>query len=153
MSALRGTVPQGVAAWTSSPLAAPLAQEARRLIARLDMIDCKKPELLAAHTLLVIVSTQGEGDPPDRAAGLWELLNSRRAAPQLSHVRYAVLGLGDSSCQNFCETGRQFDARLDALRPTLQHYRTGRSSGESFGDFVIRAGIVRLVRHGRESQR
>jgi hypothetical protein len=32
------------------------------------MMDCKKSALLAAQTLLVIVSMQGEGDPPDRAA-------------------------------------------------------------------------------------
>jgi sulfite reductase (NADPH) flavoprotein alpha-component len=80
----------------------------------LDMIDCGKPELLAATTLLVVVSTQGEGDPPDRAIGLWELLNGRKA-PSLAHLSFGVLALGDSTYRNFCETGRRFDARLEAL--------------------------------------
>jgi sulfite reductase (NADPH) flavoprotein alpha-component len=88
----------------------------------LDMADCGKQELLAAQNLLVVVSTQGEGDPPDRAVPLWELLNGRKA-PQLAHVNYAVLGLGDSSYEKYCETGRQFDKRLEALGASRLHDR------------------------------
>lgn len=88
----------------------------------LDMIDCRKTHLDEARTLLVVVSTHGEGDPPDRALPLHELLHGRKA-PKLSHLKYSVLALGDSSYEKFCETGRQFDARLQALGAERLHER------------------------------
>ncbi len=62
----------------------------------------------------MVVSTQGDGDPPDDARGLMEFLLSRRA-PKLEQLSYSVLALGDSSYPKFCETGKQVDERLAAL--------------------------------------
>lgn len=42
---------------------------------------------------------------------------------------------------------------LEALHPLLTRYAQERSAGEAFGDFVIRAGIVRAMAHGRDFQR
>jgi sulfite reductase (NADPH) flavoprotein alpha-component len=64
--------------------------------------------------LLVVISTQGDGDPPDDARAFLKFLNSARAG-QLPHLNYAVLGLGDSSYPKFCEIAKQLDARLSAL--------------------------------------
>lgn len=71
-------------------------------------------ELPAERLLYVVVSTQGDGDPPDDARAFVEHLGGRRA-PRLPQLRYAVLGLGDSSYPKFCAVGAQIDERLAAL--------------------------------------
>ncbi|MDY0067625.1 MAG: assimilatory sulfite reductase (NADPH) flavoprotein subunit [Steroidobacteraceae bacterium] len=90
--------------------------------AALDMLDCRKSHLQQARHLMVIVSTHGEGDPPDRARPLYDLLHSRKA-PKLDHLQYSVLALGDSSYERYCETGRRFDAQLEALGAKRLHER------------------------------
>ncbi len=71
-------------------------------------------DLAKERMLVLVVSTQGDGDPPDDARGLIEFLQSRRA-PQLEQLSFSVLALGDSSYPKFCETGRQVDVRLGEL--------------------------------------
>ena len=71
-------------------------------------------DLAKERTLVMVVSTQGDGDPPDDARGLIEFLQSRRA-PKLEQLSFSVLALGDSSYPKFCETGRQVDERLGEL--------------------------------------
>jgi len=71
-------------------------------------------ELKQERLLYVVVSTQGDGEPPDDSRALVEFLTSARA-PKLEALHYAVLGLGDSSYPNFCAIGRQLDERFAAL--------------------------------------
>lgn len=89
----------------------------------LDMGDVKKPQLKSASRLLVIVSTHGEGDPPDNAIELHELVGSKKAPP-MKDAKFSVLALGDTSYEHFCQTGRDFDQRLEALGGTRIHPRT-----------------------------
>ncbi|WP_189007885.1 assimilatory sulfite reductase (NADPH) flavoprotein subunit [Paenibacillus marchantiophytorum] len=78
------------------------------------MADFKPNNLKKVQNLLVLVSTHGEGDPPDNAISFHEFLHSKRA-PQLEDLRYSVLSLGDTSYEFFCQTGKDFDNRLAEL--------------------------------------
>ena len=71
-------------------------------------------ELKDEHYLAIVISTQGDGDPPDDARALVEFIEGKRA-PRLPQLRFAVLGLGDSSYPQFCAIGQRLDARFEAL--------------------------------------
>ncbi|MGE1102821.1 assimilatory sulfite reductase (NADPH) flavoprotein subunit [Peribacillus simplex] len=81
------------------------------------MSDFKVNNLKKVQNLLISVSTHGEGDPPDNTLSFHEYLHGRRA-PSLEGLRFSVLALGDSSYEFFCETGKQFDKRLEELGGT-----------------------------------
>jgi sulfite reductase (NADPH) flavoprotein alpha-component len=80
----------------------------------LSMSDFKPNHLKKVQNLLIFVSTHGDGDPPDNASMFHEFLQSKRA-PRLDELHYSVLALGDSSYEFFCQTGKEFDTRLEEL--------------------------------------
>lgn len=80
----------------------------------LNMADYKPRQIKNETHVVIFVSTHGEGDAPDDAVELHEFLGSKKA-PKLAGLKYAVLGLGDSSYEFFCQTGKNFDSRLSAL--------------------------------------
>ncbi|MGB3726225.1 MAG: assimilatory sulfite reductase (NADPH) flavoprotein subunit [Glaciecola sp.] len=81
------------------------------------MADYKPRKIKDESHLVVFVSTHGEGDAPDDAIELHEFLASKKA-PKLPNLHYAVVGLGDTSYEYFCQTGKDFDTRLAALGAT-----------------------------------
>ncbi len=83
----------------------------------LSLADFKPAALKRESLVTFVISTHGEGDPPDDAELFHEYLLSDKPA-QLTGLRFSVLALGDSSYVNFCQTGREFDARLEALGAT-----------------------------------
>lgn len=76
--------------------------------------DYKFKQIAQEKLLLVVASTQGEGEPPEEAVALHKYLFSKKA-PQMAGTAFAVFGLGDTSYENFCQTGKDFDARLAEL--------------------------------------
>jgi sulfite reductase (NADPH) flavoprotein alpha-component len=78
------------------------------------MSNFKPNGLKKIQNLLILVSTHGEGEPPDNALPFYEFLHSKRA-PKLEGLRFSVLALGDTSYEFFCQTGKDFDKRLEEL--------------------------------------
>ncbi|AJI94735.1 sulfite reductase [NADPH] flavoprotein, alpha-component [Yersinia ruckeri] len=76
--------------------------------------DYKFKQIAQERLLIIIASTQGEGDPAEEAVALYKFLFSKKA-PTLSETAFAVLGLGDSSYEYFCQAGKDFDTRLAEL--------------------------------------
>ncbi len=95
--------------------------QAAGLPVRLLRADAYATRELANETLLyVVISTQGEGEPPDDAIGFVEFLQGKRA-PKLPQLKFSVLGLGDSSYADFCGIARKIDTRLEALGARRVH--------------------------------
>lgn len=78
------------------------------------MSDFKPNNLRKVQNLLIVISTHGEGEPPDSAIAFHEFLYSKRA-PKLDDLKFSVLALGDTSYEFFCQTGKDFDKRLEEL--------------------------------------
>ncbi|KAJ1657485.1 hypothetical protein IWQ61_003129 [Dispira simplex] len=73
---------------------------------------------LEGQTVLVlIVSTTGDGDPPDNATKFWRYLRRlAKSSADWSAVHYTLLGLGDTNYDNFCNAGRRLDEKLQELK-------------------------------------
>ncbi len=119
------TILYGSQTGNANALAVSLSQQAEakgintNLIA---MADYKPRQLEKEMLVLIVVSTQGEGEPPDSARELHAYLHSVRAR-RLEQLNYAVFGLGDSSYSQFCQTAVEFDKRLTELGASAMYTR------------------------------
>src|SRR5258708_9806315 len=86
------------------------------------MAEYKVRQIKDEQDLLIIVSTHGEGDPPQSSVGFFEFLEGPRA-PRLEGVRYSVLALGDSTYEKYCDAGKRIDRRLEELGAERLHER------------------------------
>ena len=81
-----------------------------------NMSEISLAELAKSTKLLVIVSTWGDGEPPETAVSFYkEFMNSDLS---LSDLRFSVCGLGDTAYEKFCQIGKDVDARLERLGAT-----------------------------------
>lgn len=79
-----------------------------------DMGDYAVSQLEKDENLLLVVSTWGEGEPPERATDFYDSVMGS-SAPKLEKTRFAVCALGDTSYADFCQCGKDFDKRLAEL--------------------------------------
>jgi len=105
---------------TSEGLAKKAAKEAGKrgfVPMVLDMAQTDVAKLASEKNVLIITSTYGDGEPPDNAKALWQAVGAT-PSPQLSNLRFSVCALGDTNYAQFCQCGKDFDARLEKCGAT-----------------------------------
>jgi len=78
-----------------------------------NMSEISAADLAKVSDLLVVVSTWGDGEPPESATTFYKELMA--AELDLKNTRFTVCALGDTSYDKFCQTGKDVDARLETL--------------------------------------
>lgn len=99
---------------------APVLEEAGFEVETLDMDGLGPDDVSGRDIVLICASTYGQGDVPDNAFELYEALGE--AKPDLSKVRYGVIGLGDST---YADTYNHGGGRFDRLFQELGAQRVG----------------------------
>lgn len=78
-----------------------------------DLSQYKPKDLSKEEFFFVIISTQGEGEPPLLAKKFYDHIHENEI--NLSNLKFGVLALGDSSYPLFCKTGEDVDSRFEIL--------------------------------------
>ncbi|MFB6320004.1 assimilatory sulfite reductase (NADPH) flavoprotein subunit [Saccharicrinis sp. FJH54] len=113
----RLTVLYGTETGKSQKVAEELAKKAGENGAEVNLVslyDYKPKSLKDEENVAVIVSTHGEGEPPDMAEDFYSFITGKRA-PELKHVKFGVLALGDKSYRFFCKTGEDIYNAFEKL--------------------------------------
>ena len=88
----------------------------------MDMEDVSAEDLASSKRLIVSVSTWGEGEQPDNAQGLYDEVEGSEGG-SMEGVNYAVLALGDTAFELFCESGKEWDNILEEKGGTRANKR------------------------------
>ncbi len=100
----------GTAEMLAHKMAAALRRAGHAVRVR-DMAHCEPHVLAQANYVLLVVSTYGDGEPPDDAVPFWQFVVHGNGL-DLRGVKFSVLALGNTTFDHFCRCGREFDAAL-----------------------------------------
>ncbi len=78
-----------------------------------DLSQYKPKDLAKEEFFFVVISTQGEGEPPALAKKFYDYIHENEI--NLTHLKFGILALGDSSYPQFCKTGEEVDYRFEIL--------------------------------------
>lgn len=110
------TVLYGTESGNSEGLADKTVKEAKKRGFKASMrnlVDLKMKDLAAMENIALIVSTWGDGEPPEAVEGFYNAF--MKGEEDLKKVKFSICALGDTSYDKFCQTGKDFDARFEAL--------------------------------------
>ncbi|XP_077510127.1 methionine synthase reductase-like [Amblyomma americanum] len=99
-------------------------------------------DIVKENCFVLVTSTTDEGLVPEKAR---RFLRYLRKAPAglLNRSKYAVLGLGDTNYNNFCNGARTFDTHFEALG-AVRFYETGYADDAVGLEIVIEPWIADL---------
>ncbi|XP_061613944.1 methionine synthase reductase isoform X4 [Phyllopteryx taeniolatus] len=106
-----------------------IAEEAEEhgLLAELSCLNQKDKYNLEKEKspVVFIVSTTGDGEPPDNALQFVKHIKKKTlSSVHYKHLHYALLALGDTNYENFCKCGKTIERRLQELG-AQKFYATG----------------------------
>jgi len=103
--------------------AAGLAEKTAKLAASyglepsiVDMDGFDPGRLASMKRVMIITSTWGEGEMPDNADAMWNAINAN--GPGLGSVHFSVCAIGDTSYDEYCKAGHDWNNKLAALGGT-----------------------------------
>ena len=76
------------------------------------MEDIESEDMLSYSRLVIVCSTWGDGEQPDNAMDLFEYTEGLGDS-DLADMSFAVLALGDTAFDLFCEAGKEWDRVLE----------------------------------------
>jgi sulfite reductase (NADPH) flavoprotein alpha-component len=110
------TIVYGTETGNSKRLATDFAAKAKKfgVNAKIHGLDqYRVNDLSKEEYLLAIMSTHGDGEPPEAAQKFYDFVHQN--ALKLSKLKYSVLALGDSAYPLFCKAGEDVDRQLNKL--------------------------------------
>jgi len=112
-----------------------------------DMEDLSVDDLSSASRVMIVCSTWGEGDQPDNAQDLYDDVCDS-ADDSMNGVSFAVLALGDTAFELFCESGKEWDRILEEKGGTRIHERIDCDTDyEDFADEWISEALAKFQSH------